>query len=96
MVNYSRQSFKAGDIVYRLGEGTILDEWGSWIDLDERGNELPVKGAGIYEVQFKTGRTLSVNRCWLALGSRAVESGAKPVWQLSKRRARSGRSEVAF
>jgi hypothetical protein len=85
MVNHSRQSFRAGEVVYhsRLGEGTILDEWGSWIDLDERGNELPVNGAGIYEVEFKTGRTLSVNRCWLALGSRAARSQAKPVWQLT-------------
>jgi hypothetical protein len=67
-----KQSFKAGDIVShsRLGEGTILDEWGSWIDLDEHGNELPVNGSGVYEVQFKTGRTLSVNRCWLAHGPR--------------------------
>ena len=85
MVNHSRQSSRVGEVVYhsRLGEGTILDEWGSWIDLDERGTELPIKGAGIYEVQFKTGRTLSVNRCWLALGSRAVSSQAKPVWQLT-------------
>jgi hypothetical protein len=80
-----RRSFKAGDIVChsRLGEGTILDEWGAWIAADERGNELPVNGAGIYEVQFRTGRTLSVNCCWLALGSPAVVSGAKPIWQLT-------------
>jgi hypothetical protein len=62
-------SFKAGEVVYhsRLGEGTILDEWGSWIDLDERGKELLVNGAGIFEVQFKSGESRSINGCWLSL-----------------------------
>ena len=80
-----KRSFKPGQPVYheRLGRGVVVEEWGAWVDVDERGNELPVNGAGIYEVQFRTGRTLSVNRRWLALGSPAVVSGAKPIWQLT-------------
>ena len=80
-----RRSFKAGDIVShsRLGEGTILDEWGSWIDLDERGNELPVNGAGIFEVQFKSGESRSINSCWLSRAAGQAISGSKPIWQLT-------------
>ena len=45
-----RRSFKAGDIVChsRFGLGAIEDEWGSWVDIDDKGNELMVNGAGIY------------------------------------------------
>jgi hypothetical protein len=34
--------------------------------VDERGNELPVNGAGIFEVQFKSGESRSINGCWLS------------------------------
>lgn len=80
-----KRSFKPGQPVYhaRLGRGIIIQEWGDWLAVDERGNALSVNGRGVYEVQFKTGRTLSVNRWWLALGPRAVSTGAKPVWQLT-------------
>ena len=81
MVN-PRHSFKTGDIVYhaRFGFGVIEEEWGSWLDVDEKGNEVPVNGASVYEVRFENGKTRSINRCWLALGPRAASSGAKPVW----------------
>ena len=50
-----RRSFKAGDVVChsRFGLGAIEDGWGSWLDIDDKGNELMVNGAGIYEVRFE-------------------------------------------
>lgn len=67
----------------RFGLGAILDEWGVWVDVDDRGNELVINGVDIYEVKFNNGEVRSINGCWLAHGSRAVSSGAKPVWQLT-------------
>ena len=54
-----RRSFKASDIVChsRFGLGAIEDEWGWWVDIDDKGNELMVNGAGIYEVQFEMRRS---------------------------------------
>jgi hypothetical protein len=70
-----RRSFKAGDIVShsRFGLGAIEDEWGSWVDIDDKGNELMVNGAGIYEVQFESeAKPRSINGSWLSLeGGRA-------------------------
>lgn len=48
-------SFKAGDGVYhsRLGFGTIVEQWGSWTDLDtEHGKELTINGGNVFEVEF--------------------------------------------
>ena len=79
-----KPSFKAGEVVYNSlsGEGIILDEWGNWIDTDERGVEMPVNGAGIYDVRFKSGETRGINVCWLSRGHRQAMIGSKPVWQL--------------
>jgi hypothetical protein len=85
MVNRSRRAFKAGEVVChsRFGLGHIIDEWGNWIDVDERGRQLPVNGAGIYEVRFKSGEVRRINRGWLSRGREETRSGAKPVWQLT-------------
>jgi hypothetical protein len=66
-----RRSFKAGDLVChsRFGLGAIEDEWGSWVDIDDKGNELMVNGAGIYEVRFEhEPKPRSINGSWLSQG----------------------------
>jgi hypothetical protein len=80
-----KQSFKAGEVVHNAlsGEGIILGEWGDLVDIDERGIELAIHGAGVYDVQFKSGEVRSVNLCWLSRWQRQAKSGAKPVWQLT-------------
>jgi hypothetical protein len=62
-----KRTFKPGEIVYhlRLGVGLVVEEWGSWVDVDDRGNRLVVNGAGVFEVQFQTGRLRSINAHWL-------------------------------
>ena len=49
-----KKLFKVGDPVYhsRLGFGVVLEQWGSWIDIDERGKELTVNGEAIFDVKF--------------------------------------------
>jgi hypothetical protein len=50
-----KRSFKPGDPVYhsRLGYGTVVEAWGSWLDLDpEHGKELVINGGNIFEVEF--------------------------------------------
>ena len=42
-----KRSFKPGDPVYhsRLGFGVIVEQWGAWVDIDERGKELAINGS---------------------------------------------------
>ena len=66
----TRRSFKVCDIVChsRFGLG-LEDEWGSWGDIDDKGNELMVDGEGIYEVQFRNeAKPRSINGSWLSQG----------------------------
>jgi hypothetical protein len=62
-----KQAFKPGEVVYhlRLGIGVVVESWGSWVDVDDRGNRLVVNGAGVIEVQFENGRLHSINAHWL-------------------------------
>ena len=56
--------FKPGESVYhsRLGVGTIVAEWGCWVDTDpEYENDLVINGAGIFEVEFSDSGQRSVN-----------------------------------
>jgi hypothetical protein len=62
-----KRTFKPGEAVYhlRLGLGVAVEEWGAWIDVDDRGNQLAVNGVGIFEIQFENGRKRSINADWL-------------------------------
>jgi hypothetical protein len=62
-----KQTYKAGQLVRhpRLGVGVVIDGWGSWIDRDDCGRELPVNGKEIYEVKFRDAGQLAVNSVWL-------------------------------
>jgi hypothetical protein len=44
-----KRSLKPGQPVYhqRLGRGVVVEEWGAWVDVDDRGNQLAVNGKGI-------------------------------------------------
>jgi hypothetical protein len=67
-----KRSFKAGDVVQhsRLGFGVVLEEWGAWVDVDDRGKALAINGAGIYETEFLNHdrRSASSNWLYLAIG----------------------------
>jgi hypothetical protein len=62
-----KRTFKPGEAVHhlRLGIGVVVEEWGSWVDVDDRGNQLVVNGAGIFQIQFENGDRRSLHRDWL-------------------------------
>jgi hypothetical protein len=62
-----RTTFKPGEVVshLRLGIGVVVSEWGSWVDVDDRGIQLVVNGSGIFEVEFENGRQRSISAHWL-------------------------------
>jgi hypothetical protein len=62
-----KRSYKPGQLVRheRLGIGRVIDEWGTWSDLDDCGRELPVNGKGILDVDFRAAGQLAVNSVWL-------------------------------
>lgn len=74
-----KPSFEAGEVVYNSlsGKGIILGEWGNWVDTDERGIEMAINGAGIYDLQFKSGEMRSVNVCWRSRWHRQAKIGSK-------------------
>ena len=59
-----RSSFQPGEPVFhrRLGFGTIIEQWGSWLDIDpEHGKELSINGGNIFEVEFRNAGRRAVN-----------------------------------
>ncbi len=62
-----KRSFKPGQSVYhqRLGRGVVVEEWGAWVEVDDRGNQLAVNGKGIFEIQFPNGGQRSINGTFL-------------------------------
>jgi hypothetical protein len=74
-------SFKPGQPVYhqRLGRGVVLEEWGAWLDVDDRGNELPINGKGIFEVKFSAGGQRSINGTFLQAAGRAGSARTRIV-----------------
>ena len=61
-------SFKPDDLVWhpRLGRGRVLEEWGSWLDVDPHGGQIrSCGGTGVFEVEFETSGRRSVNGCRL-------------------------------
>jgi hypothetical protein len=63
-----RTPFKPDDLVFhpRFGRGKILQEWGSWLDVDPNGGHtLSCGGTGVFEVEFETNGRRSVNGCRL-------------------------------
>jgi len=62
-----KESFKPGQSVYheRLGRGVVIEEWGAWLDVDDRGKQLPINGKGIFEVKFSAGGQRSINGTFL-------------------------------
>jgi hypothetical protein len=63
-----RTPFKPDDLVFhpRFGRGRIIEEWGSWLDVDPNGGHtLSCGGTGVFEVEFETSGRRSVNGCRL-------------------------------
>jgi hypothetical protein len=62
-----KRSFKPGQLVYhqRLGRGVVVEEWGTWVEVVDRGKQLPINGKGIFEVQFSDGGQRSINGTFL-------------------------------
>jgi hypothetical protein len=63
----TKRSFKSGDAVRhsRLGVGTVVDEWGAWVEVNDLGKALEMNGAGIYDVEFTNHGRRSVKADWL-------------------------------
>jgi hypothetical protein len=76
-----KRSFKPGQLVYheRLGRGVVLEEWGSFVDIDDRGNELPVSGKGIFEVKFPASGQHNINGTFLQAADRAGSARTRIV-----------------
>jgi Dihydrodipicolinate synthetase family len=59
-----RTPFKPDDLVFhpRFGRGRIIEEWGSWLDVDPNGGQIrSCGGTGVFEVEFDTSGRRSVN-----------------------------------
>ena len=59
-----RTPFKPDDLVFhpRFGRGRIIEEWGSWLDVDPNGGQTrSCGGTGVFEVEFETSGRRSVN-----------------------------------
>jgi hypothetical protein len=59
-----RTPFKPDDLVFhpRFGPGRIIEEWGSWLDVDPDGEQTrSCGGTGVFEVEFETSGRRSVN-----------------------------------
>jgi hypothetical protein len=59
-----RTPFKPDDLVFhpRFGRGRIIEEWGSWLDVDPNGGQTrSCGGTGVFEVEFDTSGRRSVS-----------------------------------
>jgi hypothetical protein len=59
-----RTHFKPDDLVFhpRFGRGRIIEEWGSWLDVDPSGGQTrSCGGTGVFEVEFESSGRRSVN-----------------------------------
>ena len=45
--------------------GVHVEEWGAWVEVDDRGNQLAVNGKGIFEIQFPDRGQRSINGTFL-------------------------------
>ena len=73
-----KRFFKPGEPVFhrRLGFGTIVAEWGSWIDVDPgHGKELTINGGNVFEVEFSNGSRRAVSGDSLELDCRLELAG---------------------
>src|SRR5260221_5353427 len=77
-----RTPFKPDDLVFhpRFGRGRIIEEWGSWLDVDPNGGQTRrCGGTGVFEGEIDNNRRRSVEGARL----KPIEIARYPIQSIS-------------